>query len=611
MVSHGLRFHGFDFLTYNLVARLFAALRQPVEADALRMFAYLSVASGALYLAAVAWAVRSLSRDRALRVLLYGLLVFFGSIQVFMGYVECYSILTVFMLLFVASLIGHYRNRLPIWTLGVAFGLGLMFHLDAMFLAPLLILPLAWPVRHSPRSFIWRLILLTGPIVAALGVAVAILVLQGYNRNMFHYDFVLLQPGNMLFVPFKGEGGLFSWQHWKDVLNLLFLLAPVPVVMLVLSAVLTLGKRPGLGEKQKGRENSRDSVTAGRANEPDGRLIMLLLGANLWFLVLMSTLHMKQGIPRDWDLFAAHATLVVLTAWFAWSRLVSGHLRDELAGATIITAFLLSLPWFWLNAGEARSVQWFQDITPGFPPYQKAYAYEELGNYYRDTGRPSEALKQYQSSFETFPGHGRFGAALGSFQYSEGMKDEALRTFRQVLAADSTQRIALELTARIHYERGEYEATLLYARRLAKVGQERPLAAAIHGDAAETLGLFEEALASYERALRGDPSNVELMCRIGRLYVRRGDFARAEQAFESALRLQPNSVPARMGLATAVWEPVAGNRVAWNEPATQDRLKLVYGILTQLISEGKSDEETRAWQEEVRRALHGASLLSR
>ncbi len=591
MVSRGLRFHGFDFLTYNLVSRLFATLRQPAEADAFRMFAYVSVVSGALYLAAAAWSVRRLSNDRALRILLYGLLIFLGSTQVFMGYVECYSILTVFMLLFVALLVGHYRNGLPIWAPGVAFGLGLMFHLDALFLAPLLVLPLAWPVRQSRVTFIRRAVFLLGPIAAALGLAAAVLALQGYSRTTFHSDFVLWRPGSAFLVPLGGRDGLLSWRHWKDVLNLLLVLAPVPLVMVVLAAVTTRAGRRLAGP--------------GNAGEQDRRLFMLLLVANLWLLILISTLHMKQGMARDWDLFAAHAVLLVLTAWFAWSKLVSGRLREELIGAAVITAILLSVPWFWLNAGEARSVRWFEEITVGFPSYEKAYAYEELGKYYRNAGKPAEALREYQRSFETFPGHGRFGAALGTFQYSEGMKEEALGTFQQVLSVDSTQRVALELSARICYERGDYDEMLLFARKLAGVGREGPRAAAIHGAAAETLGLFDEALASYERALTGYPANVELLCRIGRVHLEKGDFARAEQVFESALRLQPSSVPARIGLANAVWQQIARNRAAWAQPAAQERINLVYRTLTRLLSEGNADEKTVALRDEVRKALTG------
>ncbi len=610
MVSRGLRFHGFDFLTYNLVSRLFATVREPVQADAFRMFAYVSVVSGALYLAAVAWVVRRLSKERALRALLYCLLVFFGPTLVFMGYVECYSILTVFMLLFVASLIGYYRNGFPIWAPGAAFGLGLMFHLDALFLAPLLVLPLAWPARRTRDSSVRRVLLLVGPIAAGLVLAVVILILQGYNRNVFHSDFVMWRPGSAFFVSLGGRDGLLSWRHWKDVLNLLLVLAPVPAAMLVLSSVLILRKGRRVGEREKSEEGeggqSKGGPVGGRsANESDRRIFKLLLGANLWLLVLMSTLHMKQGIARDWDLFAAHAALVVLTSWFAWSKLVTGRLREELTGAAVVVAFLLSVPWFWLNAGEARSIRWFEDLAVGFPAYEKAYAHEELGKYYRNAGNSSEALRQYQRSFEAFPGHGRFGAALGTFQYSEGMKDEALHTFQQVLAVDSTQRVALELTARIHSERGEYAEALPYARKLAEIGQERPRAAAIHGAAAETLGLLDEALASYERALPGYPASVELLCRIGNVRVSKGDFAGAEQVFESALRLEPRSVRARMGLATAVWEPIARNPSSWAEPATRERIRLVYRTLMQLVSEGSADAKTLTWHQEVLEALSG------
>ncbi len=279
--------------------------------------------------------------------------------------------------------------------------------------------------------------------------------------------------------------------------------------------------------------------------------------------------------------------------------------REELVGAAVLTAFLLSAPWFWLNAGEGRSVRWFEDITAGFPPYEKAYAYEELGKYYRNSGRPAEALDRYQRSFATFPGHGRFGAALGTFQYSQGMADDAMNTFTQVLSVDSTQRVALELSARICAERGEFQESLVFARKLAAIGQERPRAAVVHGAVADTLGLTDEAIASYERALTGYSQSVDLRCRIGNLRMRKGDFAGAEQAFNSALRIQPGSVPARLGLATAIWEPISRDRASWGQPATRERIRLVYRALTQLVYEGAADEKTRAWHQEVLTIVRG------
>ena len=236
MAAAGIRYGGFNFIHYHIVAKFFSTLTHPVEADAFRLFAGTSFAAGVLYLIASAWSARNLSKDNGERILLYSLLVFFAPVEMFMGYVECYSILMVFMLLFFAAMTLHYRKNLPLWVPGAAFGLGLAFHLGALFFAPLLLVPLFWPARRAPRSVLRRLAFVTLPVVAAMGLAGGLYLLEGYNRARFESDFIKTRETQKLLVTLLDSRGFLSWRHWKDVLNLLLLVAPVPLMMLLAAA---------------------------------------------------------------------------------------------------------------------------------------------------------------------------------------------------------------------------------------------------------------------------------------------------------------------------------------------------------------------------------------
>ena len=491
MVNFRIPFSGFNFVQYHLVERLFAGMSRPVEADAFRLFAGTSIVAGALYLIAVAWSSRNLSKNNGQQIMLYGLLIFFAPVEMFMGYVECYSTLMVFMLLFGVTAALYYLKKLPIWVPGAAFGLGLAFHLDALFMAPLLPALVIWPAENAPRSMWKRAALLALPILAAAGLAVAFLLTDGYNRSNFVTDFVKSRQTQRILVTLGGPHGLVSWLHWKDVLNLLLLLAPIPLAMFAASM-----------RRRKDAENRSKS---------ERRALLTLLFGSLWVLFLISTVNMKLGMARDWDLFAAQSTFFVLASWLAWPKFSGGRPDFRFVGTVVLGAVFLSLPWFSLNASAARPIQRFKDMIRDEPPFSQAYAHEEIGKYYRKLGNRQAALEEYKTAARLFPDNARFYGVLGGVQYSYGMVDDALSSFQYSLKADSTYAIALRMMARIYYERNESGPALPYVRKLAGSPREKSDDAVLHALVAGRLGLYEEALEAYRKAVRMDPRRTDLL----------------------------------------------------------------------------------------------------
>lgn len=528
MVTIGIRFSGFNFIHYHLVAKLFSTLTSPVEADAFRLFAGTSIVAGVLYLIAAAWSARGLSKDNGERILLYLLLVFFAPVEMFMGYVECYSILMVFMLLFASTIALHYIRRLPIWVPAAAFGLGLIFHLDALFMAPLLVALVLWPAVHSPRSVWKRLGLVLLPIIAAVALAIGFYLLEGYNHSNFETDFVKSRQTQRLLVTLLGSHGFLSWGHWKDILNLLLLVAPVPLSMLLATvsrrkAVVAESKATSSADLTRKSEltvstgltrGSGVTTSTGQSVPSGYRALITLLVGSLWLTALMSLVNMKLGIARDWDLFAAQTPIFVLASYVALSRMTRGRPSFRLVGIVVIAAIFLSLPWFLLNASETRSVQRFKDMIADQPAFSQAYAHEELGKYYRKRGMVQPALEEYKTAARLFPDNARFYGVLGGVQYNYGLRDDAVQSFRRALQADSTYATALRTMAHIFFERSETEEALTYSRTLARGERERADDAALHGAIAEKLGLNDEAVKAYEKAITKDPQLTELRERL-------------------------------------------------------------------------------------------------
>ncbi|MFH0778586.1 MAG: tetratricopeptide repeat protein [Candidatus Eisenbacteria bacterium] len=611
MVSAGVPFHGYDFVHYRLMANLWAAMQSPGEANAFRVFAWTSLGAGVLYLVTAAWAARSLGKNGGERILLYALLLFYTPVQMFMCYVECYSILTVSMLLFLVTTVLHYRGRVAMWVPGTALGLGLALHLTALFLAPLLLALVFWPAASAPRSVARRFALAVVPAMAVFGVAVGLYFLAGYDLNRFREEFLRGGQLSRFLLPLTGEDGALSLRHLRDIVNLLLLVAPIPFALLVTAAVSRRHSSSTLpGEAVSA---SRGPVTARRGvttTRPDSarRVLPVLAASSLWLVLLMSLINMKLGMPRDWDLLAAHTSVFVLAGWLSWPALSPGRPDHRVVGSLVITALLLSMPWFLLNAGESRSVRRFRDVIGGQSRFVQAYGHEEMAKYYRKQGNTAEAMEEYEACARAFPENARFCAVLGGLQYNEGLREAALANFSRALRADSTFAQALEMLANIHAERGEMNEALLYARKLAGVPKESAASAALHGALAEKVGLIDEAVDAYQRATMKDPGRSDLLQRIGVLSMQTGDFGRSERSFRALLGIQPSSVEGRKGLAAALWHLWSSTPGSRDDPLSQERLRTVLRIIDGLIAEGQADAQLTAWREKAGERLEAASL---
>jgi tetratricopeptide (TPR) repeat protein len=590
LVAKGQPFHGYDFIDYFLHSKLFAWLGLQTEAQALSLYAVVSVAAGVLYLALVSWSAKRLARDQSQRVLLCLLLLFCAPLQLFMGYVESYALLAVCMLLFCVTLVLHYRQGLSVIFPAGAMGAGLLLHANALFLAPLLALTILCPAPRQRPTPLVRRILITGlPAVAGLLLGIALLLLAGYDQTWFRHEFGEGNQLRDLFVGFTGSHGLLSWVHWKDVLNLHLLLVPLPLILLA-----SAGFRHRLHGNPSGRQpthsNSRDRA--------------VFLAGCAWLALLTSVVHMRLGIARDWDLFAAHAPVFVLAAWLAWSEAAPKRNGTHLVGLVAGVGFIVVLPWFLLNAGEERSTQRFRDVIADQSPYARAYAHEEMGRYFRNRGMFSEALLEFRTCIDISPGNARLYDCLGELQYRLGDKSASLGTYLALMTVDPNYAPGLATLARIYDEHGQTQEALEYARRLAGQPKEGFAAAALHGSMAERLDLPSEAIQAYARALAMNPQRCDLAERLVTLMISARGSGFTENAFRETARGHPNLHLARTCLALALWLPARDEDAARLNPETHRRLVEALQLMDGLLADQEACEQLSIWREEIRAALH-------
>jgi len=240
-------------------------------------------------------------------------------------------------------------------------------------------------------------------------------------------------------------------------------------------------------------------------------LVVQILSVMFFSLVIQR----KLGDARDWDLLAAHFAALPLLASLLLARSRSSDGRE--AVLVLSAALLVSLPWVVLNTQEAASVTRFTEVTAGFPPFARGYAYEGLGKYYREKGNDGQALAMYRLGAESCPGNPRFHKLLGS-SYLEAAEleernspernawlEKAAASYAQSLAGNPDQDTVRENLGRILIQTGNFESA---AQQYLELTDRKPQQASVWaslGFCQLQLSADAEAVSSLNRALELDP----------------------------------------------------------------------------------------------------------
>ena len=565
MLSEGDRFHGFDFLSFHLHARLVALLGIGDLAAALRLLALTSALTGAAYLAAAAWSSRRLARRPGEAILLFGLLLLAAPLLLFCGYAECYAQLAVCLLLAGSCLRLYLDGRGSLLAAAAWFAAGLFWHLNALLLAPVLVAAAVWPARRDGAAAVARrLATVAWPSLLALALAAAVLGLGGYERGAVVDDFFTLHPDRPLLNTLTGPRGLTDWRLWKDLANLALLLAPVPVVLLA-----------------AGLRRRRATAAA-----------VILAGGALWVLLLAAVINLKLGPVRDWDLLAGQAVLAALAAGAAWqARELDERARHGLVGAALIAALAVTAPWIALNASETAASRRLEQVTVDLPGYPRSLAMEDLARWRREQGDLAGALAAYREAAAASPRHARFQLLVGQVLFNLQRHEEARAALARSLELDPDNRLTRKMMVLCLHALGRDREALDRARELVAGGPLDAETAALHGEMAETVGLVDEAVAAYVEAVRRAPERLDLMLRIGELELTAQRPGRAAYAYRQVLRQDPRLAAARLGLAKSLWQEAQADSTA-----DQDRLREIRGLLEGLEDAGVDAASLEAWR---------------
>ncbi len=174
-----------------------------------------------------------------------------------------------------------------------------------------------------------------------------------------------------------------------------------------------------------------------------------------------------------------------------------------------------------------------------------------LGITLTNSGRNSEAVQELQRVLAARPNDDEARRFLGMALAALGRLDEAVAEWRKALAARPNNWQALSEMGRALFQGARYADAEQAYRELVDLRPDNVIGYQGLGTVLQQQGRDDEALQYYERARTITPAS-QVLSNIGTLYYRRGDYARAAEAYRQALVGRPNSAPTHRNLGDSL-----------------------------------------------------------
>lgn len=481
------------------------------------VYAVTSVAAGVVYVVA-AMRLGALAGDKVFtRVFTITCLLTLGTVELFFGYAESYSLAVAVMLVYFVLALEYLEGRRRFAWVAAALVLGAGFHYALIILVPSFVYLLAFGPK-GPEAGMRRY----APGAAALIALVAYFLLA------------MRRPGqddpSLLVVPLTSnpivQYTLFSWRRLVDLINEQVLISPL-AWLAAAGFGLAFLTQPAI------RRSPRFAFLA--VAGASGALYSILLRPGL-------------GGSRDWDLWGLGAVPYVIAA-VAWiARGASRHRAFQYGAYLLVLAgFFHVAPWVAVNHSAQLSVRHFNLMLEDNPLWTQrriAAAHNEMGSFYIEKGSVPDALRHIERAVALDPNKAAHWLSLGFVDILAGRKAEAEQALRQAIALDPESATAYNNLGRLCLEQGR----------------------------------VPEAERALARAVQLDPDRATAHFNLGNIYESRGDPAEAARAYREAVRVQPGNtlywyrlaktldrVPGEAADALAAWQRTA--EIAERDPA--------------------------------------------
>ncbi len=327
-----------------VVSALHWSLRKTALGDSHTTFVVASVAAGAVYLLLAFAVARLLAKSAQGAALVFASLVALGSLQIFFGHAEYYSLVAAsgmfYIYLSLRWILGKGNLLLPTLALVVALFVHVM--------NALLLLSFVWLLYCALRLRLRIQAAASALLVPALLVTVAAII--DYPEESF---FAILSGGKHVLPLFSYDPdfyayGLFDIDHLSEFANELLLTSPC-LPLLAVAALWAIGRRGKVSktDRETGREHPQERPLSKTRHRPAIRpaeepglcphaeekfLLFAALGAAIFSFMANPAL----GMARDWDIFAFPFMAITLYVSTVAARRLDKRRLLWLCGAVVV-----------------------------------------------------------------------------------------------------------------------------------------------------------------------------------------------------------------------------------------------------------------------------------
>lgn len=322
-------------LSVFLHAQLWFLLNPVVGVGVDSLYAITSVLSGVGFVYVLFLLADSLGRDWAEKATIFGLMITVGSMQLFFGYVENYTIISLGLMLTLYLAIRCLGGEMNLIWPSLALAVTNAFHPSTIVLWPAMGY-VGWRAAGRRASAKGKasewLKLVLPPILVFAGLA-ALMTAGGHGPGAMLADD---RPGGADGIPFVPlfrvttewqPYTMFSLGHLLDWANEHFLISPFGLLLLLLALLngIIIRLKSARSSQHDGRSESH--LHSGR---DESGVTLFLTIASLTYLLLTFVWNPDYGGRRDWDLFAPSAFVYTLLAAYLLTRQMTRQMTRHL-----------------------------------------------------------------------------------------------------------------------------------------------------------------------------------------------------------------------------------------------------------------------------------------
>ncbi len=517
---------------HRVIAALLAKLG--ITKPDLPAFQFVSSVAGLVYVlgahrfASFVARLRSGMTARATYWIAFLLITGAGSMQLYYGYVENYSLTNVFILLFLVEGVraihgaGDFRIALLLLVLACALHLGAIIFWPAVLY---LLLHLVGERRWLKPAMLVLLGLLFAlfPTISELQIH---RMFVSWTKIRYH-AFGYFWPGHGIFLG-----------------NLLLVVLPAAACVLLFVRRGNIGTTESEGAaKNKGTPLSPASAVKQRSAD------FFLLASTMSALVFAFSMHPYLG-PRDWDLFSFFAAPMSL--WAAY-RMAFARRDFDVARPLAIAAagVFLSAAWIAGNAQEETVPGRVLRLTYNDPNHWVKVRRHQgiaVAQVLWEKGHRAEATKLYERAAAFDPERYRPRVNLGIIYWGENRYAEAKPHLEAAVVQNDSHVPTLYYLGSTYFHLEERDLGERQFRRVLELDPGNPSAASYLGRITMWQGKWDEAKRLLLLASSATPDDANLNVWLAQTHASLGETDAAIAALERALTIDPALTRARQEL---------------------------------------------------------------